>query len=185
MPAFAPQSAQMVPNQAQRSRPRFRGRLTRRLVRIVPEDDFLARIAAGGLCEIAEDHADFRGFQFDREIFLAGLAGDAVPACANFEAGAAMNDAEVRCFVACLGGIRDDGNRGIDPDGGENALERAVGLLRQGCDCGGHGSVSFGCSGPFPMAHEETADLLRSARPHFFKILFSAVSGGALLPACG
>ncbi|ARM14886.1 hypothetical protein Bra5_PB00136 (plasmid) [Rhizobium phaseoli Brasil 5] len=32
--------------------------------------------------------------------------------------------------------------------------------------------VSFGCSGPFPMAHEETADLLRSAR---LKILQNSI----------
>lgn len=84
-----------MPDQAQRSRPRFRDRLIRRSGWIVPEDDFLARIAAGSLCEVAEDHANFRGFQLDREVLFAGLASDAVPACANLEAGAAVNDAEI------------------------------------------------------------------------------------------
>ncbi|ASV84554.1 hypothetical protein CES85_3800 (plasmid) [Ochrobactrum quorumnocens] len=80
-----------------------------------------------------------------------------------------MNNQEIGGFFTDLGSVRDDGDRGIDPDGGENALESTVSLLRQGCDCGGHGSVSFGCSGPFPMAHEETMDLLRSAHPHFLQ----------------
>lgn len=167
MPVFAPDAARN--DETAKPAPIARGRSLGSSVRIVPQDHLLARIAAGCRCEVAEDHADLGGLQLHREVFLAGLAGDAVPTRADLEAGLAVDDAVIGGFFARLACVRDDGDRGVDPDSGEDAFEDAVGLLRQGCDRGGHGSVSFGCSGPFPMAHEETADLLRSARPKFLQ----------------
>ena len=76
--------------------------------------------------------------------------------CADFEAGLAVDDAVVGGFFARLACVRDGGDRGVDPDGGEDAFEDAIALK----------------SGLRSWWHEETADLLRSARP---KILQNSI----------
>lgn len=72
------------------SRPR-KGPATGASLGVVPEDDLLVFLATRGGSEIAEDDADLRGFQLDREVFLPRTLGNAVPAGSDLEARALVD----------------------------------------------------------------------------------------------
>lgn len=67
--------------------------------------------AAGRRGKVSEDDANLGSFEPHGEVFLTHPTGDAIPACADFEAGLAVDD--------------------VDPDGCEEAFESAADLLRQ------------------------------------------------------
>ena len=71
-----------------------------RSLRVVPEDDLLVLVAAGGRGDVAEDHADLGRLELDGEVLLARTLRDAIPAGADLEARALVEDAVVGCVLA-------------------------------------------------------------------------------------
>src|SRR3546814_1041010 len=87
--------------------------------------------------------AELRSRQRDRDIFRAGVLGEAVPAGAQLKAVLAADDPVVRLVFLGLTGVLDQRDLGGDVEGGKRAFQAAVLLLGEVCD-GGHDVCSFG-----------------------------------------
>src|SRR4051812_36036802 len=68
----------------------------------VPDDDLLGRIVAGRRRHVAVDRAELGGAQAHRDVLLAGVLRDPVPAGAELGTILARNDAVVRLVVLGL-----------------------------------------------------------------------------------
>src|SRR3546814_11515814 len=94
--------------------------------RRVPDDDLLQRVVAGGRSDIAVDGAELGSRQRDRDVFRAGVLGEAVPAGAQLEAVLAADDPVVRLVFLGLAGVLDQRDLGGDVEGGERDRKSVV-----------------------------------------------------------
>mgnify|MGYP006962355755 CR=1 FL=1 len=124
--------------------------------RRIPDDDLLRRIIARGVGDVAIDRAEFGSRERDRDIFGAGVLREALPACAQFEAVLAADDAVVGFAVLGLAVVGDDRDWRGDGQRCEVAFEAVVGLHGEVCD-GSHVVSPKGGRGPSPMAPKEGA----------------------------
>lgn len=104
------------------------------LARRVPDDNLLRRIIAWRVGDVAIDRAEFGSRERDRDIFSAGVLREALPACAEFEAVLAADDAIVGFAVLGLAIVGNDRDRRGHSQGSQGAFEAVVGLHGEVCD---------------------------------------------------